>query len=258
MTAITDDQTLAMQVAPADIAARYETLRPAMDDPSMGWTLTAAPGADLGMEGGPSLWSGTVNAADTGMIEASYGNPFVAKGWKSIFTWSTSSTRTYSPPDQTLSLGLSASTRQIVDAADAQTLDLPAPIPEVITLDERTLSSDGVTFPQPAKPVPVSLVLGAGAEPTLYSIELLEITPDDANTALVRKRVVLATGVPKQGMPLTITLPPELFEVGKTYNLRASVVVGGYPALADGDLTMRELPVATSVMDSGVFTVVAP
>ena len=38
----------------------------------------------------------------------------------------------------------------------------------------------------------------------------------------------------------------------------ASVVVGGYPALADGDLTVRELPVASSSMDSGVFTVVAP
>lgn len=253
MTAVTDDQTLAIQVAPADVAARYETLRPTMDPPSMAWNLTAAPGADLGLTGGPSLLSGTVLATDTGMITPGYGNPFAAKGWKSVFTWSTSSSRTYTPPDQTLGVVLGASTQQVVDAAGAQTLDLPAPIPEVITLDGMTLSSDGVTITQPAAPVAVSLIPGAGAEPTLYSVELLEIAPNDANTALVRTRVVVATGVRPDFM-----LPPELFEAGKMYNLRASVVVGGYPALADGDLTVRELPVASSSMDSGVFTVVAP
>jgi hypothetical protein len=71
--------------------------------------------------------------------------------------------------------------------------------------------------------------------------------------ALVSKRVVLATGVRPE-----LVLPPELFEVGKTYHLRASVTLGGYPALADGDLTERELPVAIASMDSGVFMVVAP
>jgi hypothetical protein len=253
MTAVTDDQTLAIQVAPADVAPRYATLRPAMPAPSMTWNLIAAPGADLGLARGPSLLSGTVLATDTGMIAPGYGNPFAAKGWKSIFQWSTSSARTYTPPDQTLAVALGAATQQVVDAAGAPTLDLPAPIPEVITLGGMTLSSDGLTFAQPAAPVPVSLVLGAGAAPTLYSVELLEIAPNDANTALVRTRVVLATGVRPDFM-----LPPELFETGKMYNLRASVVVGGYPALADGDLTVRELPVASSSMDSGVFTVVAP
>ena len=51
------------------------------------------------------------------------------------------------------------------------------------------------------------------------------------------------------------TFPPETFEAGKSYTMRAITVSGGYPRLADGDLTVRTLPVAVGYMDCAVFTI---
>jgi len=251
LAAVTDDQTLAVQLAPAAVPARYTPLRPGMSAPTMAWSLNASPGWELGVHDGPSLTSG-VAAIDTGTLSVPYGNPFAAREWRATFLWSTSATRTYTPMNETLAITLAAGTRQLVDPTATTTLDLPAPIPEVITLGGMTLSSDGSTIPQPSTPVAVTMVT-SGAAPSLYNLELFEILPNEANTALVQRRKLTITSTRPE-----LSIPPEFLEAGKRYNLRAHTVVGGYPLLTDGDLTARELPVASAYMDSGVFNVVAP
>ena len=55
-------------------------------------------------------------------------------------------------------------------------------------------------------------------------------------------------------------VPPEIFQAGHSYTARAMCTYGGYPGVASGDLTTRELPLSQSYLDSAVFTVmpVAP
>lgn len=252
LTPVTDDQTLAIQLAPAAVPARYTPLRPAMSAPAMAWSLHASPGWELGVQDGPTLHSGTVLAADSGTLSLPYGNPFIARDWRATFNWSTSASRNYTPTGETLAVKLVAGTRQLVDPTTASTLDLPAPIPEVVTLGDMTLSSDGSTITQPSTPVIAGLVT-SGAAPSLYHLELFEILPNEANTALVQQRKLMITSTRPE-----FSIPPEFLEAGKRYNLRAHTVVGSFPLLADGDLTARELPIASAYMDSGVFNVVAP
>jgi hypothetical protein len=81
-------------------------------------------------------------------------------------------------------------------------------------------------------------------------MQVFELVPNAVGTALEHRLVIGASATRNQ-----FTFPPETFEAGKFYTLRAITVNGGYPRLADGDLTVRTLPVAVGYMDSGVFTV---
>jgi len=42
---------------------------------------------------------------------------------------------------------------------------------------------------------------------------------------------------------------------GDVYMIRGYTIVGGYPGLAQGDLTMRQLPYSIGYLDGGIFTV---
>jgi hypothetical protein len=253
MAAVVDDQQLALQVNPATVAGRYAPLRPSMGSPAMSWSLSAAPGWEIASRDGVALDSAAVGEADAGTIDAMYGNPFATKGWRTVFAWNTGAGRTFTPNGQSLAISLAAGNVQVVDPSAAPALDLPAPLPEVVTLGGTTLSTDGISIPQPSAPVVVSLVLGAGTTPTMYSLDLFEVVPNAANTALERVRILSFAGVAPE-----FSIPPEFLAPGKTYSLRASTVVGGYPAIGDGDLTVRELPYASAFTDAGIFTVVAP
>ncbi|MDX2088145.1 MAG: hypothetical protein SFX73_09850 [Kofleriaceae bacterium] len=253
MAAVVADQQLAIQVNPAAVPGRFAPLRPSMSAPTMSWALNAAPGWEIAAREGVALDSAAVIEADNGMITTLYGNPFTGKGWRAVFVWNTSASRSFTPMNQTLAVALGAGMQQLVEPASASTLDLPAPLPEVVQLDDTTLSTDGISIPQPTAPVVVKLVLGTGTAPTLYTLDLFEVVPNAANTALERVHKAALAGVAPE-----LVLPPELLEPGKTYSLRATTVVGGYPGIADGDLTVRELPYASAYVDAGIFTVVAP
>lgn len=250
MTAVAPSETLDIKVGPpAVIAQRFAPARPALPTFGMAWYLHAAPGYEIANDNGPLLHAAGVAMADTGVINQPYGNPFVAKGWPTVLTWNTVAARTYTPPPGTLPIELHAGLFQLVQPTAGMTLDLPAGLPEVITIDGKPLSTDGLAVTAPTKPVTVSFVAGITTN-TLYQIQLYEIAPNMGGTALVQNLKVSATGLQPQ-----MTLPPDLFVAGKVYNLRAICIQGGYPAIADGDFTKRELPVTVGYLDGGVFTV---
>jgi hypothetical protein len=244
------DQMLDVKLDPASVAARYAPARPAVANIAMSWGLNAAPGYEIANTNGPTLQSAGVLATDTGMLAVPYGNPFVDKGWKTTFTWATSASRAFTPAGQTLPVTLSASIVQVVDPTAGLVLDLPASLPEAITIDGKPLSTDGVTIVKPTRAASISFIVGKPC--TVANMQLFDLVPDMANTALEYHHVLAQTGTTTQ-----FFIPAELLEVDHHYTLRSQCVVGGYPTLAAGDLTHRELPYAYASYDSGVFTVTA-
>ena len=242
-------QTLTAQLDNTTVSPRYAPLRPAMGNIQMGWLVVAAPGFETANMSGPALLSGVVTAMDPATLSVSFDNPFVAKGWPTTMQWGTSASRTFTPAGAPGPATLSAGLYQIVAPTPMMTLDLPAGLPELISLDSQTLSSDGVMIPRPTKALTASFLTGP-ATITLYQMQLYELVPNMAGTALDYKVVFAVTATTNQ-----FIFPPEAFEPGKSYTLRAIAVNGGYPSVADGDLTVRTLPLAVGYMDSGVFTV---
>jgi len=250
LVSVARDQSLAVTVDQTDVARRFSAVRPAVAaTPTMSWSLRAAPGYQYGLDNGPLLDAAAVAATDPPTITAAYGNPFSTRTWNTLLTWSTRATRSYTPPGMTLAATLTAGMFQRNEPSPNLALALPAGLPELITLDGMSLSTDGLTIPQPLRPLEVTFVTDKPGN-TLYSVELYELVPNAGGTALRLDRVVTAFApMPK------LALPAEHFKPGSFYTIRAISHAGGYPNLADGDLVTRSLPIATSFLDSGVFQV---
>jgi len=248
MTAVPAAQMLTARISPSTVAARYSPLRPAMGVPTMSWNLAAAPGVDHGLTNGPVLNSAAVAAAAPGMLTVPYGNPFIAKGWRTVFLWATTATRTYVPVGQMLPITLRAELFTYTEPTDGVEMTLPSGLPELIAIDGLPLSTDGLEIPKPTRTVTVSFI--AAGTNTSYNVQLFELVPNMGNTALEYKPVIVAYGLTKE-----LTLPPEVFVPGKYYTLRAVAQAGGYVNAMEGDFATRTLPISTGYHDSGVFTV---
>ncbi len=252
MSAVAADQMLTVTIDPASVPARYQVLRPGPGAPGMAWNVVAAPGRDILAALGPELISAGIGETDPGALMRAYGNPFAARGWQPLFTFATSATRAYVPTNQpggaTLSINLRSELYARADPMAGGTVELAASFPELIDLAGTLLTTDGVSIARPTRAVPVSFTTAAPG--TLYAVELLELVPNAAGTALVHKFVISALSTTP-----SFLLPPELFEPGKNYTLRAVTYVGSYPNLATGDLATRSLPLSAAVHDSGAFTV---
>jgi hypothetical protein len=246
------DQTLDVKIDPTKLATRYASARPAVAGLNMGWSLTAAPGYLLPSTAGPTLHSGGLTMTDVGIMVA-YGNPFAARKWNTLFLFATSETRVYTPEGTTTPVQLFAGLNQFMEPSAAVPLDQPAGLPELISLDGKPLSTDGLTIAAPTKFVEVEVVVDppAGAPAaSLYLVQLFDLVANAAGTALeYRFAGSAASTEPK------VHLPPELFVAGHTYTLRAIAQVGGLPDVATGDTVTRTLPMAQGFLDSGVFKV---
>lgn len=247
MTGVAAAEMLTADLQPMLVAGRYAPVRPAVGAPTMNWSLTAAPGIDVGASRGVSLLSGAVTATDP-PLSVAFGNPFVSKGWRSLFLFATSANRTVTPLGQTLPVTLRTELFTYIEPTPGMVLDLPAGLPELITINGLSLSSDGLSLPKPTQQANVSFI--AGGMSTVFSVTLYELAPNMAGTALEYRHVIEAMGPTKE-----LRLPPEVFEAGKYYTLRAFSYAGGYPNALDGDLSVRSLPVSIGYHDSGVFTV---
>lgn len=251
MTAVAADQMLDVKLDPAKIGMRYASARPTVAGLAMSWSLVAAPGYLLPSNTGPALHFGSVAPTDTGIMVA-YGNPFAARKWNTILTLATSESRTYMPEGSMTPVQLSAGLNQFLEPA-AVTLDLPVALPELISIDDKPLSTDGATVPVPGKFVEIAVVGDppAGAPPTtLYQIQLFDLLPNMAGTALEYHLVRTATSTEPK-----LHLPPEALVAGHSYTIRAIIQSGGLPNVKDGDLATRTLPMAQGYLDSGVFKV---
>ncbi|MBA3391387.1 MAG: hypothetical protein H0T89_02030 [Deltaproteobacteria bacterium] len=243
------NQSLDARVDQAAVARRLTAVRPAVGAPTMSWSLRAAPGYQFGIDNGPLLHSAAVLAGDPTTITAAYANPFLTRDWKTLLTWSTRATRSYTIPALALPVTLTAGMFQRAEPAPALALALPAGLPELISIDGRPLSTDGVTIAQPTAPVVVTFVTDV-PQNTLYQLELVELAPNMAGTA-IQQRIVLTVFAPTP----ELKVPVDAFEPGTHYTIRAITVKGGYPGVETGDLAARDLPVAVSFLDSGVFQV---
>jgi len=253
MAANPHNSTLDVHIQPAAVGPRLNGTTPAVTGLSMSWSVVAAPAYLLANNNGVVLQSLGVAATDSGAITTPYGNPFTALGWNSLFTWATSQSRTYTPPPGTLPMTLSAGMIQQAEPSAGLTLDLPAGLPIVVSIDGTPLNSDGKTITiDPTKLVELALVADKTTN-TLYQWNVYELVPNPQNTALTYLQRYAALSLTNN-----VQVPGDAFEAGKTYTIRGHCIVGGFPDITAGDLQMRNLPYAVSYLDSGVFKVAAP
>lgn len=255
MTTVVPDQTLDVKLTPAAFGTRYTAARPAVGGLTMSWSLVASPAYKLGSTTGPGLQGGTLTMADGG-ITTKFGNPFATRGWNTVLSLATSQSRVYTPTGTTTPVTLGAGMSQFLAPPPAgSVLNLPAGLPILIAIDGTPLSIDGQTYQRPIRFPRVTFVSDAppgatGPVATFYGLQVIDLVPNQAGTALDRRIVLTAASHDP-----TFDLPPELFEVGHSYTLRAVTTLGGYPAIDTGDLVTRELPLAQGFLDSAVFTV---
>jgi hypothetical protein len=243
-----------VHVSPTNIDTRLAMPTPKGTTLAMNWSVNAAPGWEIANGAGPQLEAGGVALADSGALTAPFGNPFAAKGWKSVFTWATSKSRVFSVPGlgnlpATLYTGLN----QIAEVAPGLTLDTPAALPIVVTINTTPLATDGTTVVlDPTKPVQLSL-LADKPDALFYQFNIYELRVNAAGTALETHVAYVAVTATSP-----VTIPNDVFVAGKTYFIRGHTITGGYPAFAQGNLWMRNLPYSVGFLDAGVFTVTAP
>lgn len=254
MTRLALDRTLDVTIDAATIATRYATVRPAVGALEMGWTMVAAPGYQVASTIGPVLAFGGLSMADLG-VNLLYANPFAARGWNTILAFNTFESRQHTPPDPGTGpiqpIELRAGMDQYIEPSASRTaLDLPAGLPRLVSINGNQLSADGQTISLSTGFVEVSFTTDR-PDATLYNLQVFDLVPSQLDaTQLVRSQVLFAAAAEPR-----FTLPPELFQLGHTYVLRASCTFGGYPNIASGDFVTRELPTAQSYLDSAVFTV---
>jgi hypothetical protein len=257
MTQVVQDQMLDMRVSPTSLAMRYATVRPSVGAIAMNWSVVAAPGYLNGMYEGPVLQKGAVVMIDT-VVTGKYSNPFVpARDWRTVFALQTSESRAYTPPGS-LPVTLFAGMEQFLDptaVAPGFELTEPASLPVLISIDGKQLAIDGLTISAPTKFVEVTF-LPENMTDTLFNLQVFDLLPNAGGTALEYHLAYSATSNDATAShEARFAIPPEIFQVGHRYTLRAICIHEGYPAFADGDFTNRRLPLSQSFLDSGVFTV---
>lgn len=249
-------EPLDITLDPSAIATRLGMTTPAGGAAGLNWSLNAAPGYRYTNNVGPMLRQGAVAATD-GMttLTVPFGNPFTNVMWQTLFSFASTRSRAYTPPALMLPITLHAGLNQYVEPAAGTTIDVPAGLPVLVLVNDTPLTSDGLTVTiDPNRAVKLALVADRPGS-SFYQFNIHELVPNDAMpaTALVQKNVFAAIGPPGD-----ITIPAGVFTTGKIYSIRAHCYRGGFPGLASGDLSQRDLPLSVGYLDSGVFTVEAP
>ena len=243
-----------VHVSPTNINGRLAMPTPKGTSLAMNWSLNAAPGSEIANGAGPQLEAGGVALADSGALALPFGNPFAAKGWKSTFTWATSNGRAFAVPGlQNLVGTFYCGLNEIAEYSPGLTLDTPAALPVLVSINSMTLATDGQSIPiDPTKPVTLSLVADK-TDATFYQFNIYELRVNAAATALeTHVAYVAITPTPM------VTVPNDVFVTGKTYFIRGHSIKGGYPSFAQGNFWDRNLPYSVGFLDAGVFTVTAP
>ncbi len=248
LTTTAVDQMVSAQIDPNALATRYTAVRPAVGGLAMGWACVASPGFQRGNVAGPTLNDGGIAITDTS-IQAPYGNPFSSLGWTELLFYNTYETRTVALPGGQM-LGLSAGLQSIVPPGTGLALDLPAGLPQAISLGTTPLATDNMMVTiDPTAYVPVSMIADRTAN-TFVQIAVFEITTPDATTVKTAQVIEVASNDPGK-----LVLPPDVFVVGHTYVLEAITRQGGWAHVATGDLATTAPPFHIGYSYSGVFTV---
>lgn len=245
---------LDVHLSPSAIAQRLAMPTPHGSAVAMSWSTNASPAADLGNGTGPQLNAAPIATSDSGAITAPTGNPFAAKGWKTTFNLGTNSSRTYAIPGLGNLVGtFYTGLNQVAEVGPGLTMDTPAGLPVLVSINSMPLSVDGNTITlDPTKSVTLSLVADK-TDPLFYQFNIYELRENAAMTGL--ESHVAYVAVSDQ---TSVTIPNDVFVAGKTYFIRAHTIKGGYPSFASGSFFDRSLPYSVGYLDAGVFTVAAP
>jgi hypothetical protein len=255
--------TFSATFTPAVLADRYKAVRPGVPAPpqvQINWSLVAAPGYAVASIAGPVLQSSTVL---TESLSVNYENPFATRGWNTIFTLATAVSRVYMAPvgpmGMPIPITLFAGMNQFLEPppspATPVALDLPAGLPQVITIGTTVLMNDDAFIKQSSQFFNVSFTVDmppstAAQGPRSYNLQLFDLVFNPMTMAVDRVLVFAAAGKDP-----AFALPPDRFQVGHSYTLRALSTLGGSPGTEQGDFLHPQLPLAQSYLDSGTFTV---
>ena len=240
MVAVTADHTLQAAIAPNTIASRYTPARPAVAGLGAAYSISAAPGAAEGSTLGPQLMAAGIAPTDT-MVMTSYGNPFESLGWQAMITVATSEHRAYTTTDGKM-LTLAATLSEVASAASPGALDLRAPMPEQVNVDDNQLVTDGAVVMIDVGAPHTITMLTENKPANLYTIVLTDVTAS----------MVVFTGVATQPK---FSVPPLAFQPQHTYVATVGTIAGDYPNASSGDLRSHALPFSVATFDGGVFTV---
>jgi hypothetical protein len=246
---------LSVQVHPATVDQRLTTgPRPAGPGTTLIWYVFAAPGSTIADNIGPQLNAAVIPTTDPGAITATYGNPFASKGWGSLFLWQTYNNRSVTLPGGGAAYAAtSGGLQDIALVSDGLDLNTPAPLPINVSINGTQLLTDNMTIPLDlTQTVQLALDQDTSDAATVYQFNVYELRLDAASNTWGAHAIYVAMASNK-----TITLPNDVFANGKTYMIRAHCIVGGFPGIAEGDLTDRALPYSVGYLDAGIFVVQA-
>lgn len=243
------DRRVAVQFDRDAATTRLLGAAPAIGSFGALWQVTAAPGAAYAAPTGPLLGTGSLGVQTT-MIDAVYGNPFIARGWPGLLAVQAYGTRQVATRLLPMTLFGGLFEYRLADSGGA--VALAAGMPQALTFDGTPLTSDNLVLPRPRRPVDVRFQSDRPESPGIFQLALYELVPNAAGTALTYRALASFAGLQRQ-----FRVPPELFEPGHLYVFRAITTTGGYEAAAfeAGDMTKRSLPLAVGYLDAGVFEV---
>ena len=245
------DKTVTATITPMALATRYTAVRPAVSGIALGWSLTAAPGSARGVINGPTLDTLGIALTDT-QITAAYGNPFSSLNWKDTLFYNSYESRVITLPDST-TISVNAGLESIVAPATGLTLDMPAGLPQSISMLTTTgmtpLSTDGAMVTLDRTKYVTFSMLNDRAASTFVQIALYDLTSD--GTTATQTLVIDALAVD----PTQLVLPPDVFIANHTYVVEAITHQGGWPNAATGDFSTQALPFYIGYAYSGTFTV---
>lgn len=250
MTPVIRDQTLDLAIDPPAFAARFTGPLPAPQGPmQMAYNLVASSGFKRGLVAGPLLLTGGPALTDTA-IQGTYGNPFLAShGWDSGLYFQALETRSFAPVAGDPGI-LTLITVQVAALAPkiVTSVELPAAMPQIISLNGVALTQDGMTVHvDQSRPATISFTTDGRATRT-FQAGLFEVLPNKTGYGLVERLV--ANGVtPSWQIPSSFLVP------GHMYVIRGLAQVGGPTLIGIDGLLPTELDHWGSAHDGAAFHV---
>jgi hypothetical protein len=247
MVPVALDRNVSFTWDPPAVVQRLMTAKPtATVVNGTSWTISAAPAAKYANASGVQL-QGELGTTP-GTVQLTYGNPFVAKDWDSVFSYASTVTRVVVPFDgTTVSLGSVLLSAQAPPAN--QVLEHLQPLVTVVKIADVLLDIDGKSISiDRTQSTEVNFVTDRPAG-SFYQLQLFEFEPPvNGNVKSVLKFEAV-------GATTKFSVPNKMLEDNKVYFLKALGFDGGLPNVLSGDLATRSLPIGIGISDSGFFKV---
>jgi hypothetical protein len=240
------DKTVGATITPMALATRYTAVRPAVSSMAIGWLINAAPGYARGVINGPTLNTLGIAISDT-QISAAYGNPFSSLNWKETLFYNSYESRTAMVGGAPLALNAGLET--IVAPSTTLTLDMPAGLPQSISIADHPLATDNDTITIDRSKYVHFTMVNDRDNSTFLQIALYDLTSD--GVTVTQTLVIDALAID----PTQLVLPPDAFVMGHTYVVEALTHQSGWPNAATGDFSTQALPFYIGYAYSGTFTV---